>query len=94
MPVHVFALILILTLSTLGMSISTRDFYKKSQVLIEISMLLPHHSPPLPQTLNSPPLSLPLAALRHWGPHRNSLRPSPTDRLRFPDGPLPPFLLE
>jgi hypothetical protein len=89
---HVFALFLILALSTLG----------KNQTLPSgrrglrncCSMLLPHHRPPLPETAHPAPLPLPLPPLRHGRPDRYRLHPPAPHGLRLPHGPLSSRFLE
>jgi hypothetical protein len=87
---HVFALFLILALSTLGKNTTTPGRHE----LISCSMLLPYNRPSLSQTAYPAPLSLPLPPLRHRRPNRHSLHPPAPHRLRLTHRPLPPRLLE
>lgn len=92
-PVHVGALLLILTLSTIGTSSPSRVL---SDLLLTCnsSMRFSHYRPQIPSPPNSSPVHLPLAPLRNWRPHSHGLCASLSYRLLIIDGPMSPILLE
>ena len=106
-PLHVFALVLILVLSTGGEAPSLTAFPAPFQPpTAPLPSLAPespltHHSlriSPPSQTLPPPPypapLSLPLAALRHRCPHRHRLRALAPYSVRLPHRSLSAMVLE
>jgi hypothetical protein len=90
-PIHVFALFLILILSTAGTHTAIHAFQCRTD---DRSLLLPNCRQALSLDTSSPPIPLRIETLRHRRSHSNSLRPSPADRLPVPQRPMPPSLLE
>lgn len=93
-PLHVFALILILGLSTLGEACPYVSCSLFTGVLTFNSMLLPNHRPPLSATSDTSPFPIPFPPFRHRGAYCDCLcSPSP-DRICLPDRSMSPALLE
>ena len=91
-PAHVFALILILVLSTAGqcayMNVTTNP------MLIATSMLVPHYRKARPTIPRSPPLPLPLETLRHRCAYCDGLCPPAAHGFRIPYRSMPSSFLE
>jgi hypothetical protein len=93
-PLHVGALILILTLSTLGTADPSQLLQHCPTANSSHSLCVSHHRPPLPQTSHSSPGHLPLPSLRHRRPHSHGIRAPLPNSIHIPHGPMSPLLLE
>ena len=93
-PAHVFALILILVLSTGGKA--SKAIHDMLELLTNEfkSLLLSNNSSKIPQPLHPPSISLPISSFRNRCPHCDGLCPPPTDCLHLPNRSMSSRLLE
>lgn len=87
---HVFALFLILFLSTLGKRIKCNIITR----LTPFSMLLPSHSPPFPETTHPTSIPIPIETFRNRCAHRDGIHTPLAHRIHILDGSVPAFFLE
>jgi hypothetical protein len=88
---HVGALFLILTLSTLGRTTRATNLHTVDS---SSSLLVPYCREAFSQAPHSTSLPLPLTALRDWCFDRNSIRSPTANSFRLFDRPMSPLLLE
>ena len=58
------------------------------------SVFFSHHNPPLSLPARPSPFPVSLTPFWHRRSHRNRIRASPSNRIRFPDRSVPSILLE
>lgn len=87
---HVFALFLILFLSTLGKRIKCNNMTR----LTSFSMLLPRHSPPFPEATHPTSIPIPIEAFRNRCANCDGIYTPLAHRVHILDGPVSAFFLE
>jgi hypothetical protein len=92
-PIHVGALILILTLSTIGVYPSLSSVYRLL-LTSDSSVRLSHHRPQIPTSPNTSPIHLPLSPFRNRRSHSYGLRTPLPYCLHISHRPMSTVLLE